>query len=37
MFKEYEEDYSEYQEPRDPDLWRWYGSGYRYLGDDDEV
>lgn len=21
----------------DPDLWRWYGSGYRYLGDDDEV
>lgn len=22
---------------RDPDLWHWYGSGYRYLGDDDEI
>lgn len=21
----------------DPDLWHWYGSGYRYIGDDDEV
>lgn len=21
----------------DPDLWHWYGSGYRYLGDDDEI
>lgn len=21
----------------DPDLWHWYGSGYRYLGDDEEV
>ena len=21
----------------DPDLWHWYGSGYRYLGDEDEV
>ena len=20
-----------------PDLWHWYGSGYRYLGDDDEI
>ena len=25
------------EEPRDPDLWHWYGSGYRYLGDDDEI
>ncbi len=22
---------------RDPDLWHWYGSGYRYIGDDDEI
>ena len=22
---------------RDPDLWHWHGSGYRYLGDDDEI
>lgn len=22
---------------RDPDLWHSYGSGYRYLGDDDEI
>lgn len=21
----------------DPDPWRWYGSGYRYLDDDEEV
>lgn len=21
----------------DPDLWHWYGSGRRYLGDDDEI
>lgn len=21
----------------DPDLWHWYGSGRRYIGDDDEV
>ena len=21
----------------DPDLWHWYGSGMRWLGDDDEV
>lgn len=21
----------------DPDLWHWYGSGFRSLGDDDEV
>lgn len=20
---------------RDPDLWHWYGSGYRYIGDDE--
>jgi hypothetical protein len=20
-----------------PDLWHWYGSGRRYIGDDDEV
>ena len=21
----------------DPDLWHWYGSGMRWLGDEDEV
>lgn len=37
MFREDEEDYLEYRESRDPDLWHWYGSSYRYLGDDDEI
>ena len=25
------------EEHKDPDLWHWYGSGHRYIGDDDEI
>lgn len=37
MFREDDDDYFESRESRDPDLWHWYGSGFRSLGDDDEV
>lgn len=32
-----EVEYEEEIDYHDPDLWHWYGSGRRYIGDDDEV